>query len=383
MGGVHDELGAFGLVEDPLDDQPVTGRECSEHGETHAEVDDHLICDLFGDTGFLTDMGTRSLSVAGREHRLEMGAQPRSPRRRAPPSGRAPLRAKGMVGGRSPASAPHGSGLDLLHPPGVGAEEEDVARGGLHHEVLVHRADRRSLGIEDDPVVACFGDGAPVRRGGSRPAPCSQPSVDHVVMEVRPPPAPAGLDQAAELDHLVEGFTFEPRVGRGAGHQLVERVDFVLLGRGDLGDDLLGQHVERCDQQLEEVEVTPALTAASRAVHSTSSSRVSGYEAAGRGPLDVVVGPTHPLEEGADGPRGADLADQLDRADVDAQLERGGGDEGPEVTGPEPVLDDAPAGADRLPWWAATWRAASIGSDVPGPVGSPTGAVSGPALRRP
>ena len=73
---------------------------------------------------------------------------------------------------------------------------------------------------------------------------------------------------------------------------------------------------------------------------------VAGHrvEPSGRGALELVVGPAHPLEEGADGPGRADLADQLDRADVDAQLERGGGHQGPEVAGPQPLLDDAPAG---------------------------------------
>ena len=60
--------------------------------------------------------------------------------------------------------------------------------------------------------------------------------------------------------------------------------------------------------------------------------------------LDVVVGPAHPLEEGADGPGGADLADELDRSHVDAELEGGGGDQGTEVTRPEPLLDDPTAG---------------------------------------
>ena len=41
----------------------------------------------------------------------------------------------------------------------------------------------------------------------------------------------------------------------------------------------------------------------------------------GGGALELVVGPSHPLEEGADGPRRSDLAHQFDRPDVDTQLE--------------------------------------------------------------
>ena len=53
----------------------------------------------------------------------------------------------------------------------------------------------------------------------------------------------------------------------------------------------------------------------------------------------VVVGPAHPLEEGGDAVGRADLAHQLDRPDVDAELERGGGHQGAQVAGPQAVLD--------------------------------------------
>ena len=53
----------------------------------------------------------------------------------------------------------------------------------------------------------------------------------------------------------------------------------------------------------------------------------------------MVVGPAHPLEEGGDAVGRADLAHQLDRPDVDAELQRGGGHEGAQVAGPQAVLD--------------------------------------------
>ena len=58
----------------------------------------------------------------------------------------------------------------------------------------------------------------------------------------------------------------------------------------------------------------------------------------------MVVGPPDALEEGADGAGRADLAHQLDGADVDAQLEGRRGDERAEVTGAQARLDDAPPG---------------------------------------
>jgi hypothetical protein len=63
----------------------------------------------------------------------------------------------------------------------------------------------------------------------------------------------------------------------------------------------------------------------------------------GRGPLQLVVGSAHALQKGPDGPGRADLADQLHRAHVDAQFERGRGHQGPEVPGPESLLDHPPS----------------------------------------
>ena len=63
-----------------------------------------------------------------------------------------------------------------------------------------------------------------------------------------------------------------------------------------------------------------------------------GPQAALGGAVAAVVGAAHPLEEGGDAAGRAHLADQLDGADVDAQLQRGGGHQGFEVAGPEAVL---------------------------------------------
>ena len=72
-------------------------------------------------------------------------------------------------------------------------------------------------------------------------------------------------------------------------------------------------------------------------------------EEAGRGSLQLVVGTTDPLEEGGDGPGRADLADQLDRTDVDPELEGGGRHEGSQVPRPEALLDDAAARRGETP----------------------------------
>ena len=83
----------------------------------------------------------------------------------------------------------------------------------------------------------------------------------------------------------------------------------------------------------------PARTAASSAAHSTSSSRVIGKRRPSGVPPELVAGAPHALEERGDGARRADLAHELDRPDVDAQLEGGRRHERPQVPGPQSLLD--------------------------------------------
>ena len=109
---------------------------------------------------------------------------------------------------------PDRADLDLGHPPRVRAQEEDVARGRLDGEVLVHRADRHPVGIEHDAVVAGLRDGAAAgQRGQPRAPPGAEPPVDGVVMQVRAAAAPARLDPPArQRHHVVEVLPGQCRV---------------------------------------------------------------------------------------------------------------------------------------------------------------------------
>ena len=82
-----------------------------------------------------------------------------------------------------------------------------------------------------------------------------------------------------------------------------------------------------------------------------------------------------PLQERGDRPRRAELADEIDRADVDAELERGGGDDGPQLAGPRAVpRPRRRRSIERLPWWAATISSPSeLAEEVGDPLGHPAG----------
>ena len=238
---------------------------------------------------------------------------------------------------------------DLADLPVVGAEDEHVAGHRLGGPVLVDAADQGVVGFGDHPEVAELGDGPAAGEGGEPGAlAAAQLAVDPVVVDVGGTGAPAGLDALADqLQHLVEGLPGERPVGVGGGDERVEVVDPPLLGRR-LGDDLLGEDVERGHGRLDGVEASgPHGGEEAGALDElVAGERVEPTPwRAGAG----VVGPADALQERGDRAGRADLAHQLHRADVDPQLERRGGDQRLQLAGPEPGLDAQPAVLGQAP----------------------------------
>ena len=58
--------------------------------------------------------------------------------------------------------------------------------------------------------------------------------------------------------------------------------------------------------------------------------------------VDGMARAADPLQEAGDGAGRADLADEIDLADVDAEFERGGGDQRPELAGLQALLGVEP-----------------------------------------
>ncbi len=69
---------------------------------------------------------------------------------------------------------------------------------------------------------------------------------------------------------------------------------------------------------------SPRLALSINAAHSTRSSRDSGNRRPLGVPFDGMARAADPLQQGGDGPRRTQLADEVDLADVDAQFQRGG-----------------------------------------------------------
>ncbi len=122
----------------------------------------------------------------------------------------------------------------------------------------------------------------------------------------------------------------------GSADQIEQLVWLPLLGAG-FGHQLLGQNVERRLRRVNCVEPpgpdgTEQGGALDQLVAGQRVEPTSGRAVAG------VVGSAHSLEEGGDRPGGADLTHQLDRPDIDAELQRSGGHQRLQVACPKPTL---------------------------------------------
>ena len=129
-------------------------------------------------------------------------------------------------------------------------------------------------------------------------------------------------------------------IGPGAAHQREELV-LAPLARGDLGDDLLRQHVERLLGDRQPVELAAPDAVEQRRAFDQLVARERKQPALGRA-VDRVAGAPDPLQEARDRARRAELADQIDVADVDAELERGGRDQRLQLAALQPLLGVEP-----------------------------------------
>ena len=121
-----------------------------------------------------------------------------------------------------------------------------------------------------------------------------------------------------------------------------------LAACGDVGDDLLGEHVERVAQETGVLDLPGD--------HPPGDDRrleeVATMLRVDRAPArlaDLVAGPADALQAAGHGARRLDLHDEVDSAHVDAQLEAARGDDGPQVAALELVLDDDPLLAGERP----------------------------------
>ena len=245
----------------------------------------------------------------------------------------------GMVGGSPLASStrtvPRSNSLDAIRDV---AELKDVASHALDREILVDRADGHVFRLEQHLIIRIVGNRSARRqRGRSRAAPAAQDAIDRIAMDQRPTTAPAGGEALGQHpDNRIEVVPRQRAEGPAAPQQVEERVLLPVL-RCNLGDDLLGEHVERLLGNREPVELAAANAVEERGALDEIVARERKEAPLGRA-ANGVAGAADALQEGCNRARRTELADEIDIADVDSEFERGGRHQGFQFAPFEPLL---------------------------------------------
>ena len=217
----------------------------------------------------------------------------------------------------------HDAGLHAQHAPGRVAELEHVAAARLDRPVLVDGADERPLGLEANLVVGRVRDCASrQKRRQFRAARPHQAPLHAVPVQQRPPAPRVQCHDAVEIG--ARKIAIGPRAPRQI-EEAVLRPGLDGAGR----HDLLSEDVERLRRRRRPVEGALADAPQQGGAFDELVER-QRKDAAARHARKTVAGAPDALEERRDRTRGPDLDDEVHVADVDAELERRGGDEGPE-----------------------------------------------------
>ena len=368
-GRVHHQLHAAGLVEEPLEDDVVARWAATPSSPSPAaRYGDQLAGGVGAEPARVARRGPGPPRARGlrRRRRRRRGARPRARRSVGDLLGELGRPARRLPdperdGGVRPFGVGHPDLAlgDPADPPRVGAEEEDVAHHRLDGEVLVDRAHRRVVGLGHDAVVAHLGDGtAAGERGQARPAPGAQDAVDAVAVQIGHALAPTGGDALGDERHDRRRSRPRSSAAYGAARRTSSK------SSSSVHSSAAATSATICWARM-----SSGATGWTRGVEPPGAHRgqqrgalhqlVAGHrveDPLGRAAARVVGAPD-PLEEGGDGARRADLAHELDRADVDAELERGGGHQGPQVAGAQAVLG---------PQAPVLGQAAVVGGDLVG-----------------
>ena len=370
---MHDEVRIARLVEEALEDHALRRRQHAERRLGRSEVVDELLRSALAETKLVDEPAQRTLGAAAVEQLRERLVQPAHGRRQLVAAARRfaePKRNRRRLAVRI--RDVDLARLDFLDAIRRVAELEHVAGHALEREVLVERPDRQLARQQHDFIVELVGNGAAVghgRQGGAAPA--AQHIVDAVEVQMRAAATalrrePVG-DHARDTDELVER---QIAIARGARQALVQLLDAPLL-HADLGHDLLREHVERRGPRLDRVELVPPDAREQRRALDEVVARQREQPPLRHSP-QAVTRAADALQERSDRMRRAELADEIDVADVEPELERRRRHERLELPGLEPLLGLEP----MLLGEAAVMRGDGI-------VAEPLGQVPRRALREP
>ena len=243
---------------------------------------------------------------------------------------------------------------DVLDPPRGRAEQEHLAAPALVHHLLVELADAAAVG-DEHAEEAAVGDRAAVRdrerarrprargRAGAPVPHDPRPELGELVGGV---PARQQVEHGARTRRRTARRSSRPaaRARRARRRPLVDRAH---------RDDLLREHVERVPRVARLLD-----QAGAHPLHDDRGleqvAAVLREDLAAAGLADLVAGAPDALQPARDRARRLDLHHEVDRAHVDAELERGRRDDRPQRALLQRVLDLDRCSRAIEPWCART-----------------------------
>ena len=217
--------------------------------------------------------------------------------------------------------------LNFLNAPAIVSEQNDVSGRGINRKVFIQRGNLDSLRLKNHAEQARIRDRSAVcdrRHAGS--APRMQAPVHAITQQV------SAIAAASRFDAFVQQRQQLVKVlARGvpvwiSSPQNVEKPIFVPGFSPAAGNDLLHQHIDRRVGNLQPIQFARAHLANECSLLEQIVPGGCEEESLGNRPAPVSGAPDS-LHRHRHGPGRVDLADQVDIADVDAQLQRRGRDQ--------------------------------------------------------
>ena len=232
---------------------------------------------------------------------------------------------------------------DVLDAPCRGPEHERLAGTALVHHLLVELTDPGAVG-EEHTEQAAIGDRATARDRET----LGSVAGSHGVVDAIPHQPRSQLGEllariapGEQVEHVAEQVVGELGEVGAAAHERGEIGNRHVACDRDVGDDLLGQHVERVAQVVgvfdQSVDHAPHDDRRFEQV-----AAVLREDRAAARFADLVPGTADALQAAAHRSGRLDLDDEIDSTHVDAELERGRGDDAAQLAALELVLDHHP-----------------------------------------
>src|SRR5262249_2544587 len=170
-----------------------------------------------------------------------------------------------------------------------------------------------------------------------RTAPAAQHAVDRVAMDDRSPTAgPTAVAFGEHSNDRVEARTPQPPE-RPCPAQQAKQLLFRAFACGDLGDNLLGENVAWGLGYRQRVELAAFGTIDERGALDEIIAREGKQTAVGRA-IERMPGAPDALQEAGNRSRRAELAYEVDLANIDAELQGGRRHQGIELAALQPAL---------------------------------------------